>query len=349
MGTLWSRPGRRRLAPAAFAAVLALSAAGCESGKRPPKPPKPAELDVSAAAFPDLNDGEPYNVSGAVPLADSRFLLVDNNLNDALLELELTADGQQAGPLVRRPLTGLAEGEVDDIEDIALAEAGGRRFVFATTSLSVQPGSKKKGREDRVRPGGLLRIAIGADGALGAESMPQFRDWLVTHVPELLLASDNDPDRGGLNVEGLAWDPQRSALLLGIRTPVSSGKPMVVPVRIKDPAGPWAPANLEALPVIRLKVERAVGEQGIRGMATNAFGTGFLVTVGNSTSESRAPFSLYVWDGDADGTSRRLPVKFADKMKPEGVASGTVGGREAILVADDAGGFAVIWRDASGL
>lgn len=315
--------------------------------------------------FPDLNVDEVYNASGIVPIADSRFLICDNNTNDALLELTIAPDGRQQGPLVRRPLGGIAEDIVDDMEDLAYVDAPGGRIFFATTSVSMKAGSKKKKKKDddeggkkkkkeekpaTPRPGGILRIRTNAAGGLDAEPMPEFRDWLVANVPEIGAAANVDPDSGGLNIEGLVWDDSRGALLLGVRTPVPGGQPMVVPVRVKDIAGPWTPENLEALPTIRLQVEQARDEQGVRGMAVNTLtGGGFLVMVGNSTSESKAPFALYHWDGGNDGTMRRIPVAFAKKAKPEGVTTGTVGGRAAILFADDAGGFAVLWADAVGL
>jgi hypothetical protein len=337
---------------AVSAALLAGSACSGGSTERPAAEPAktaaPDSITVKAVPFPERNEkqGDVYNVSGIVPLEDGRFLLVDNNTNDALLELRLSADGRQAAPLRLLPLQGLPEDTVDDIEDLALAEEGGRRFVFATPSFSVKAGSKKKGKEQKVRPSGLLRVEILADGTLRTEIMTSFRAWLVRTVPEIAVAADNDPEFGGLNVEGVAWDPERHAVLLGVRTPVLGRAPFLVPVRIKALAGPWDETNLEALPLIRLEVERTVGDQGVRGMSAGPGGKGFLVSVANATSEDQAGFSIYSWDGNQEGGVRRLPFVFAGKMKPEGLTVGTVGGRPAIVFADDAGGFQVVWLDS---
>ncbi|HTG16348.1 MAG TPA: hypothetical protein VK747_13955, partial [Blastocatellia bacterium] len=174
-----------------------------------------------------------------------------------------------------------------------------------------------------------------------------FRDWLVVNAPEIGSSAENDPELGGLNIEGLAWDARRGALLLGIRTPAPGGKPLIRPVRIKDLLGPWTTGNLEMLPPIQRAVENAIGEQGIRSITRNSFGEGFFVVVGNSTSESEAPFSVYTWDGGDEGNVSRLPISFAKKMKPEGVTTGTVGGRKALLFVDDGGGFSVLWSDGT--
>ncbi len=320
---------------------------GCRSDKNGPKSSpargQPAQdTEVKPTAFSEKNDGEEYNASGVVPLGDSRFLFCDNNLNDALIELVFSADGQQQPSLIRKPLVGLAKKSIDDTEELTTVEQAGRRLVFAVTSLSVQPGSKKKGKEEEVRPGGLLRITIQPNGSLATELMSDFRAWLLLNAPELASSAKNDPDLGGLNIEGLAWDSRRGALLLGIRTPVSGGKPILRPVRIKDLVGPWTTDNLEMLPPIHLAVEHALGEQGIRSISPNGFGEGFIVVVGNSTSESRAPFSVYLWDGGEAGKMSRLPISFHKHMKPEGVTTGTIGGKKVVLFTDDGGGFATL-------
>lgn len=341
------RPSLRGAATVGALAMFTLVSISCQGGGGS-KPPKPEAAPDAADAikpieFVEKNGKEPYNTSGIVPIGDGHFIVVDNNTNDALLDLNLTPDGQVAKPITKLPLQGLSEGAVDDIEDLALAEIGGRRFIFAMPSLSVKPGSKKKGKEDKVRPSALLRIAIGDDGSLTAEGMPDFRDWLVANNAIIATSATNDPDYGGLNVEGLAWDPTRQALLLGVRTPALNTGALVVPVRLKDPAGPWTVANLEAQTPIVLNVEHEASAQGVRGMCTGRDGKGFLVVVANATSDDTAGFSVYEWDGNQEGVAKRLPYSFAKKMKPEGLTVGTVGGKPAIVFVDDNGGYRVVW------
>jgi hypothetical protein len=305
-------------------------------------------ITVSPIPFAERNtaNGDVYNASGIVPLADSRFLVCDNNTNHALIRLQLTADGRQAEPLVLLPLTGLDSAAVDDMEDIAMAQEGDRWFIFSTPSLSMKGGSKKKkGAQPTARPSGLVRITVSGDRSYVAEAMPDFRAWLISRVAVLAAAADKAPDAGGLNVEGLAWDAARRALLFGVRTPVHDGAPIVVPVRVKDVGGPWAASNLEALEPIRLQVEPSRGSQGIRAMSPGPDGRGFLVVVGNATSGDPSPFALYSWDGNDRGVVRRLPVTFQRGMKPEGVTVGTVGGKPSVVFVDDGGGFQVVRLD----
>lgn len=340
-------PAHRGGGVIAALAITAVVTASCTGGggSKAPKPEAPTDAAgiISPIEFAEKNGKDVYNASGIVPLGDSRFLFVDNNTNDALLELNLTPDGRAAKPIARLPLTGLPEDAVDDIEDLALADVNGRRFVFATPSLSIKPGSKKKGKDDKARPSALLRVAIGDDGSLVAEAMTDFREWFVANVPAIAPTAMNDPDYGGLNIEGLAWDPVRQALLFGIRTPALSNGALVVPIRLKDPAGPWNTGNLEAQTPILLKVEHAGSDQGVRGMATGRDGKGFFVVVANATSDDKAGFSVYEWDGNQEGVVKRLPYSFAKKMKPEGLTVGTVGGKPALVFVDDNGGYQVVW------
>jgi Protein of unknown function (DUF3616) len=225
---------------------------------------------------------------------------------------------------------------------MASVEENGRRYVFVTSSLYV-----KKAKKDvlDVPPSGVLRVTVNQDDTLSAENMPDFRDWLISAYPQLAASAQTKPDDGGLNIEGFTWDKRRHAFLFGVRTPVSGGKPLVLPVRVKDLAGEWTTGNLEAQPPIQLSVEAALDEQGIRGLSNGQGRDTFLVITGKSISDSKAPFALYEWSGNADGAMRRYSVGFAKKMKPEGIALGTIGGKSALVVVDDNGGFQVVWND----
>jgi hypothetical protein len=312
-------------------------AAGCSKGSG-----SSTALTIDSIPFAERNGKDEFNASGIVPLADSRFLICDNNTNDALFELKLTPDGQKNGPLIRRPLQGLEPGAIDDLEGMAFAEENGRRYVFVSSSLYVKKG--KKGAVD-VAPSGVLRVTVNPDDTLSAENMPGFREWLISAFPQIAESAQTKPDDGGLNIEGFTWDKRRHAFLFGVRTPVLYGKPLVLPVKVKDLAGAWTTANLEALPPIQLSVETALDEQGIRDLYSDQDRNTFLVITGKSINDSKAPFALYEWSGNADGAMRRYDVGFAKKMKPEGITRGVIGGKSALVIVDDGGGFQVVWAD----
>jgi hypothetical protein len=294
---------------------------------------------------------EPYNASEVIAIADSRFLFCDNNVSDALFELRLARDGSMACPLVRRPIEGIDPGAIDDIEGIELVKAAGRRFLFATSSLSLKKRKRrhrKKGKCGKVAPAreSILRMRIDKDEQLQAEIIPDFRPWLIKNSPELNEAARYLPDDGGLNVEALSWDPKEQALLFGIRTPLVDGKPLIIRIRPKKFAGPWELDNLEVLPPLTLAINDRGGEAGIRAMTLDQLSGISMITVGNSTSSSKATFKLYSWDGNAQGLVRYFKdVRFHKRMRAEGVVRGKIGGRGAVIFVDDGGGYQFLWDD----
>ena len=86
------------------------------------------------------------------------------------------------------------------------------------------------------------------------------RSFLIANVPELrgLEAKDDD---GGVNVEGIAYDPASDRLMLGLRSPLANGKALVVPIKLRDPRGQFSTANLlPPGPAVQLQL----GNYGIR-------------------------------------------------------------------------------------
>jgi hypothetical protein len=332
-----------------FALFISLLATGklgtaCSAGSSTPDTPPEGTRVVTPITYGELNPKTnlEYNTSGIVQIADSKFLMVENNTNDALFELELTAEGAKTRPLERRTLAGLAPGSIDDMEGLTSVTENGQQYIFAVSSLMM----KVKKKVNETPPSGLVRIVPDSYGQLKAENMTDFRSWVVQNCSEIGAAASIEPDDGGLNVEGLAWDPKRRALLLGVRTPVVGGTPLIVPIKVKDLAGPWTTANLEAMPAIKLQIEKGAEEQGIRDLQYDSSRSAFWVIVGNSTSLVKSPFKVYLWDGSDAGTARLAKgLYFASKMKPEGVTHATLGGVGAVVITDDAGGYQVLFDD----
>jgi hypothetical protein len=320
-----------------------ISSATGVSGRRQEGGARSTGQTITPIAFEEMNGERVYNASGVVPLADSRFLFCDNNIGDALFELDLDQDGRKKGPLIRRPLQGLAPKAIDDLEAMTLAEEKGRRFIFAASSLSIKKA--KNGQSMKIPPSGLLRVTVNSDDSLSAENMPGFRDWLIQNAPAVTSSASHIPDEGGLNIEGLAWDHERHALLFGLRTPLSGGSPLVIPVQVKDLDGAWTTDNLKVLPPIRLMLDTAAGPRGIRSIEYVDSFHAFLVVLGRAISGGKAPFALYEWKGGHRGKLRQFDVSFAPKMKPEGMTYGTIAGRPALLFVDDGGGYQVLWLD----
>jgi hypothetical protein len=272
-----------------------------------------------------------------------RFVFIDNNNPLALFELNLNPDGTQRGPIVPRPMVGLTAGALSDPEGIARIDVDDAIDLIVASSLSVNsaipPGTVSANE-------GLVRVRYAPDGDLHAQAMPGFRDWLIASHPTLATAARRRPDDHGLNIEGLAWDPSRRALLFGVRSPVTAGRIPVLCVYL-DTDAPWSTAALRVGPTLFIEKSDFVEPQGIRDIDYDAARQKFLIVVGRSISGQTAPFELCTWDGTAstvDVLDVRFepPVSSTSPMKPEGVTAFPGEDPRRILIVDDAGGFAVL-------
>jgi hypothetical protein len=313
------------------------------------------EAPIAAAPFADQPGKQPHNASEVVAIGDSRFLFCDNNISDALFEMRFDAKGVLHGHLVRHSVSGFSADFYDDFESMAIASDSGRDYLILATSFSLKikdPSARKKRQRGRRAIGreSLLRVTLGASREHEAVIIPGFRRWLIESTPDLGKKWRKSwrwiPDDGGLNVEGLAWNPETKELLFGLRTPVIKRQPVVLRVRVKDMGGLWNLNNFEMLPPVLLQLDPSPDERGIRTMEYDAVNKRVLLVTGNATSGLRVPFELYSWDGNPSGKVQRFPnVHFDPKFRVEGVTPGTIGGRPAIIFVDDRGGYQVLWGD----
>ena len=131
-------------------------------------------------------------------------------------------------------------------------------YFYLVGSQSMSKGTQSDG---------IVRLRFDASRHQVVEraSISALKAFLAAHVKEL---NGIDPRRGDdeeLNIEGLAWDPVRSRLLLGLRAPVIDGHGRLgTPLKLRDPRWPFEADNLEVDggKAIRL----ALGGSGIRNL-----------------------------------------------------------------------------------
>ncbi|SEC37260.1 Protein of unknown function [Amycolatopsis tolypomycina] len=263
-------------------------------------------------------------------MGSRRFVFVDNKDPTALFEMTLDPGDLTVERIHRRPLAGVGKGMLRDPEGLARVDVAGEIFLVVGSSLCVVEGNRVCD--------GLVRVRYTPDGALPAEPMAGFRDWLLARVPALAAAGRREPDDGGLNVEGLAWE--RNALLFGLRGPARPGRVTLVRVPA-DVGGPrWTTASLGPPESIDLRLPEAV-TAGIRDISGPARTGDFLLLLGRSAGHGDTPFRLGTWNR-ADDHVTLLDVAFHRSAKPEGVTTFSSGGRQRILIVDDGGGYAVL-------
>ncbi len=287
---------------------------------------------VKSHSFGERNDGVVFNASGVVQVAPDRFVFIDNHDATAVFELTLDPGNGKLRGIQRRDLTGVTEHQLGDPEGLARVEAHGQTYLIAASSLSVS-GSQVND--------GLVRISYADAGNLRAEPMTGFRSWLLAHEPALAAAAAAEPDDGGLNIEGVAWDPGAGALLFGVRGPATPGQVTIIEVPARVDTAAWTTACLGEPAARIVRVPHSVALQGIRDISYDERSAEFLILLGKSLSRKAEPFALCTWTRGSDAL-RVTGARFRESMKPEGCTAFYPDGERRILVVDDRGGYAVI-------
>jgi Protein of unknown function (DUF3616) len=255
--------------------------------------------------------GGPFEASGVVVLPDGKGLLfVDDARPDAVLWMELAADGSPKAAPVRIPLG------VSVVDPEGLTTDG--RHVYIV-------GSQSRGRASA--GAGLVRFRFdAARGAVqGAETVNGLSEILAAAIPE--VRTTGGKKKAPLNIEGIAWDAKGGRLLLGLRAPLDGRQAILIPVRLRDASGPFAAANLAVEQPIRLDL----GGEGIRGIEADAEG-GFWIIAGGSTGNP-GPSRIVRWDGT--GSAVRVTATLPGHLKAEGIARMVVGGKPVTVVLCD--------------
>jgi hypothetical protein len=285
-----------------------------------------------------MNGNAPFNASGVVQVGPHRFVFIDNHDSSALFEFELDADGAVVDGIRRRKLVGDAVAPLGDPEGLTRVDCGGEIVLIAASSLCVADADRS-GHVDV--NDGLVRVRYTAEGDLPAEAMLGFRDWLLAREPALTGPGQRHPDSGGLNIEGLAWDPRAGALVFGLRAPVQRGRISAIQIAIDAGSAPWTTASLGAPVLLDARIPKAIGRQGIRDISYDDQTAEFLIVLGRSISRGDEPFQLCTWDGRSDEV-KVLDIAFDRSMKPEGITTYSGGKGQRIVVVDDRGGYAVV-------
>jgi hypothetical protein len=157
------------------------------------------------------------------------------------------------------------------------------------------------------------------------------REWLLTRVTDLKGAGQMTGRQGGLNIEGVAWDPERKRLLLGLRSPIISREALIVPVKLVNPDGPFSQDNLQVEDAQSIPV--ALGGSGIRDIYYDNKLRSFLLISGAPENEQKGDFILWNWNGNSQPVRKKL---LDQRVKPEGVTSVEIGGKSFVFIVCDA-------------
>lgn len=268
--------------------------------------------------------GGTFEASGVAHVAGSdAVLFVDDGRPNEIFLMRLGDDRKQAGAIKTIDIAT----SIIDLEGIT---TDGSYFYI------VGSQSKSKGA-DQV---GLARFKFDAAGqrAVGTESASGLKKFLADNVAELRGMEKTKYNDGGINVEGIAWDPRNKRLLLGLRSPVVEGQALVVPLKLRDPQAGLSFANLEVEgnKAIRL----ALGGAGIRSIEFDESRDAFHVITGAGPNSEKMDFKSCEWNGnDATPTLREVDT-FDRRLKPEGITRVSNGAQDFIFIVFDTSGYA---------
>lgn len=261
-----------------------------------------------------------------VPGADV-VLMVDDSKLDAILAMEVDSSGKQAGPAKSIPLGA----SIADMEAITYGDG----FFYVTGSQS----DPKNGDQNAIA---RFKFDPATQTIQGTEVLPNLRNFLLDSVPELKGQGDKKGTDGGLNIEGLAWDPRADGkrLLLGLRSPQLNGQSLIVAIKLRNQSGTFSIDNLQLAEPRAMQLE--LEGLGIRDIQYDIRLQTFLIIAGAPVhGETKLGFRLWEWSGDSSAAGSNLQ-KVSDldtAMHPEGVTHLVVGGKDFIFIVGDGGGY----------
>ncbi len=282
-------------------------------------------LGNSALSAPMIAfSGGTFEASGVahVPGTDA-VLFVDDGRPNEVFWMRLGEDRKQAGAIKSIDLAT----SIVDLEGIT---TDGVKFYV------VGSQSKSKGADQA----GLARFTFDAatQRATGTQSASGLKKFLADNVAELQGMENTKYNDGGINVEGIAWDPRNKRLLLGLRSPVVDGQALVVPLKMRDVNGPFSFDNLEVEG--RKAIRLPLNGGGVRSIEYDEARNAFFLITGAGPNAEKMDFKLWEWSGNETPPALREMDTFDRRLKPEGITRVATGTRDFLFIVFDTSGYA---------
>jgi hypothetical protein len=267
--------------------------------------------------------GGTFQASGVahVPSTDN-VLFVDDGRPNEIFWLPLGEDRKQAGAIKTIDIAT----SIIDLEGITTDGT----YFYVVGSQSKSQGANQAG---------LARFTFDAANrrATGTQAATGLKKFLADNVAELRGMENTQYNDGGINVEGIAWDPQNNRLLLGLRSPVVDGQALVVPLKQRDLKAPLSFDNLEVEghKAIRLPL----GGAGIRSIEYDNSRKAFFLITGAGPNDENIEFKTWEWSGNAASPGMREIDTFDRRLKPEGITRVSNGAGDFIFIVFDTSGY----------
>lgn len=268
--------------------------------------------------------GGTFEASGVAQVTGTNAVLfVDDGRPNEIFWMQVGEDRKQTGAIKTIDIAT----SIIDLEGIT---TDGEYFYV------VGSQSKSKGAD----LAGLARFKFDAANqrVQGTEAAAGLKKFLADNVAELRGLENTKYNDGGINVEGIAWDPQNKRLLLGLRSPVVEGHALVVPLKLRDPKAAFSFDNLEVEG--RKAIRLSLGGAGIRSIEFDESRKAFFMITGAGPNSEKMDFKIWEWSGNGVVPTPREMETFDRRLKPEGITRFANGGRDFIFIVFDTSGYA---------
>lgn len=264
-------------------------------------------------------EGGTFEASGVayVPGTDG-ILFIDDGRPGEVLWMKLDRDGNQLGAI--KPVRlGV---NIEDPEGIT---------TDGTSFYIVGSQSRKAGGEQY----GIVKFRFNpkSESAEQVETLSGLKQFLVENVAELKGMGEKRSGEDGINIEGLAWDPQGGRLLLGLRSPRANSDALVVALKPENPGGRFSYENFK--PEHTKTIRLPLGGLGIRSIEYDSRSKMFSIIAGATESQDKTDFKLWEWNGNDGQPQLRQVATFDRKLKPEGITRASIGEGDFIFVVFD--------------
>ena len=281
-------------------------------------------VSVASPAPMTAFSGGTFEASGVahIPGTDAVLFVDDGRLNE-IFWMRLGDDRKQAGAIKNIDIAT----SIVDLEGIT---------TDGTYFYVVGSQSKSKGADQA----GLARFTFDAatQRAAGTQAASGLKKYLADNVVELRGLENTKYNDGGINVEGIAWDPVNKRLLLGLRSPVVNGNALVVPLKLRDPKAALSFDNLEVEGGKSIRLP--LGGAGIRSIEYDESRKAFFLITGAGPNSEKMDFKTWEWSGDGATPTLREMETFDRRLKPEGITRVSNGGRDFVFIVFDTSGYA---------
>ena len=270
--------------------------------------------------------GGTFEASGVAEVAGTNgALFVDDGRPGQVFWMNFDETGKQVGPIK-------AIGLGVEIQDLEGATTDGTHFYVVSSQ------SKPKA----VDKAGLVKFKFDAQNQKveAVESISGLKSFLIENVADLRERGDVKAKDGGVNIEGIAWDPRRNRWLIGLRSPVIDGQALLIPLKLRNAQGAFSIDNLEVADSKAIRLP--LGGVGIRGIEYDGRANLFRIISGSAEDQDQTDFGLWEWNGDEARPASREVNRFDRKLKPEGVVRMTIGKRDLTLIVFDASGYTMM-------